>query len=130
MTCFRYQVYMWFRNHQIFEWLHIQHYVKCFAHRISPTPHQKTALPNLYRQHYICNSERTLIWLNCHYLCQKAKIKNCLVEEPSHVRQLALNHVCKIGLMSFYKKNVSTGGLAQPFVCYNCVTDSPGPWAL
>ncbi len=28
----------------------------------------------------------------------KSKGKSCMVEEPSHVKQLSLNHVCKIGL--------------------------------
>jgi hypothetical protein len=28
----------------------------------------------------------------------KSKGKTCMVEEPSHVKQLSLNHVCKIGL--------------------------------
>jgi hypothetical protein len=31
----------------------------------------------------------------------KSKGKTCMVEEPSHVKQLSLNHVCKIGL-TFY----------------------------
>jgi hypothetical protein len=29
---------------------------------------------------------------------QYVKKGNCMVEEPSHVKQLSLNHVCKIGL--------------------------------
>jgi hypothetical protein len=28
----------------------------------------------------------------------KSKGKTCMVEEPSHVKQLSLNHVCKVGL--------------------------------
>jgi hypothetical protein len=32
------------------------------------------------------------------YLCGKARGKTCMVEEPSHVKQLSLNHRCKIGL--------------------------------
>jgi hypothetical protein len=28
----------------------------------------------------------------------KSKGKTCMVEEPSHIKQLSLNHVCKIGL--------------------------------
>ncbi len=28
----------------------------------------------------------------------KSKWKTCMVEEPSHVKQLTLNHVCEIGL--------------------------------
>jgi hypothetical protein len=34
------------------------------------------------------------------YLCKKQweNMKTNMVEEPSHVKHLALNHVCKIGL--------------------------------
>jgi hypothetical protein len=32
-----------------------------------------------------------------HYV-KKIKGKTCMVGEPSHVKQLSLNHVCKIGL--------------------------------
>ncbi len=34
------------------------------------------------------------------YLCKKSKGKTCMVGEPSHVKQLSLNIVCKIGLKS------------------------------
>ncbi len=30
----------------------------------------------------------------------KSKGKTCIVEEPSHVKQLSLNHVGKIGLIT------------------------------
>jgi hypothetical protein len=29
---------------------------------------------------------------------EKIKGKTCMVEQPSHVKQLSRNHVCKIGL--------------------------------
>ncbi len=31
----------------------------------------------------------------------KSKEKTCMVKEPSHVKQLSLNHMCKIGLNIF-----------------------------
>jgi hypothetical protein len=31
----------------------------------------------------------------------KSKGKTCMVEEPSHVKQLSLIHVCKIGLTTW-----------------------------
>jgi hypothetical protein len=35
----------------------------------------------------------------------KSKGKTCMVEEPPHVKQLSLNHVCKKGLIgTFIKK--------------------------
>ncbi len=46
--------------------------------------------------------KRTLIWLNNHtYYMLKSKGKTCMVKEPSHVKQLSLNHLCKIGLKLF-----------------------------
>jgi hypothetical protein len=32
----------------------------------------------------------------------KSKGETCMVEEPPHIKQLSLNHVCKIGLMLYY----------------------------
>jgi hypothetical protein len=31
----------------------------------------------------------------------KIKRKTCMVNKPSHVKQLSLNHVCKIGMIVF-----------------------------
>ncbi len=43
--------------------------------------------------------KRTLVRLN-YRTYVKSKEKNCVVEELSHVKQLSLNDVCKIGLKS------------------------------
>jgi hypothetical protein len=40
-----------------------------------------------------------------------------MVEEPSHVKQLSLNHVCKIGLTKMLK--------TDPAVQLECVANSP-----
>ncbi len=37
----------------------------------------------------------------------KSKGKTCMAEEPSHVKQLSLNHVCNIGLKSVIWHNPS-----------------------
>jgi hypothetical protein len=34
----------------------------------------------------------------------KSKGKTSMVEEPSHIKQLSLNHVCKIGLKYFFSQ--------------------------
>jgi hypothetical protein len=42
----------------------------------------------------------------------KSKGKTCMVEEPSHVKQLSLNHVCQIGLITafiYFSDNCSVG---------------------
>jgi hypothetical protein len=41
--------------------------------------------------------KRTPVWLNYHTYV-KSKGKTCMVEEPTHVKQLSVNHMCKIGL--------------------------------
>ncbi len=42
--------------------------------------------------------ERTLVWLNCHYIF-KNQYNNGMVEEPPLRKQLALNDSGKIGLI-------------------------------
>jgi hypothetical protein len=42
----------------------------------------------------------------------KSKGKTCMVEEPSHVKQLSLNHLCQIGLITafiYFVDNCSVG---------------------
>jgi hypothetical protein len=65
--------------------------------------------------------------LNCHCSIFKAKKKLSVFEEPSHVKQLSLNHVCNIGLIPIaYKINYfarkadvwMTGLLLQCFCQY------------
>ncbi len=34
----------------------------------------------------------------------KSKGETCMVEEPTHVKQLSLNHVCKIGLKPYTQR--------------------------
>jgi hypothetical protein len=46
--------------------------------------------------------KRTLVWLNTIPI-SKSKGKSCMVEEPSHAKQLSLNQVSKIVLI--LKKN-------------------------
>jgi hypothetical protein len=46
--------------------------------------------------------KRTLVWLNYHTYLKKNKGETCLVQEPSHVKQLSPIHVCKIGLRNAF----------------------------
>jgi hypothetical protein len=59
----------------------------------------------------------------------KSKGKTCMVEEPSNVKQLSLNHVCKIGLkrtsFSHYLTKLTVLSSEWP-ANYFCETDSKG----
>jgi hypothetical protein len=53
----------------------------------------------LYGSRTFTQLEENLVWLNYHtYVKKQSKGKTYMVEEPSHIKQLSLNHVCKIGL--------------------------------
>ncbi len=96
---FKYQVYMsaWFRNHHtlnavLFEWFQSQHY----------EPSNCPPFSTLYGSSALTHLEETLELLNYHiYL--KSKEETCMAEEPSHVKQLSINQVCKIGLKGLGK---------------------------
>ncbi len=47
--------------------------------------------------------------------------KTCMVKEPSHVKQLSLDHVCKIGLKFFIKITVRG---CQPESCFCIMTST------
>jgi hypothetical protein len=67
------------------------------SHQTAPTTLQAALPPSVWRQNLhpfgreYWYGKRTIPTL-------KSKGKNCMVEEPSHIKQLSLNHVCKIGL--------------------------------
>jgi hypothetical protein len=66
-----------------------------------PHPLLQPALPPLYGSitctHF--GEKCRIVKLKLPYLCKKEKEKMCMVEEPSHVKQLSLSHVGKIGLI-------------------------------
>jgi hypothetical protein len=58
--------------------------------------------PSLYGRITYTHLKENSILVNLHtYAILKSKGKTCMVEEPSYVKQLSLNHVCKIWLKMF-----------------------------
>jgi hypothetical protein len=48
----------------------------------------------------------------------KSKEKTCMVEEPSHVKKLSLNHMFQIGLNDLVERNnKSKTGIIYSFMC-------------
>ncbi len=62
-----------------------------FVIRLPPTLHYSQPSPPLASYYHPFGM------VNCHTCVQKQS-KNGMVKEPSHIKQLSLNHVCKIGL--------------------------------
>ncbi len=52
----------------------------------------------MYGQHYLHPFERELLHGSITIPILKRKGETCMVQEPSHVKQLSPIHVCKIGL--------------------------------
>jgi hypothetical protein len=50
----------------------------------------------------------------------KSKGETCMVEEPPHVKQLSLNHVCKIGL------NIKRNTVERKLMLYSQLSLSEG----
>jgi hypothetical protein len=53
-----------------------------------------------YLTNYNFESIKLTIWVLFLRIILKNKGETCSFEEPSHVKQQSLNHVCKIGLKS------------------------------
>ncbi len=64
----------------------------------SSAPTTGSPPPSLYGSITVTIWKRTLVWLDYHTYVVKSKGKTCMILEPSHVKQLSLTHVCKIGL--------------------------------
>ncbi len=73
------------------------------SHHTAPTPHNRQPSPHFVWQHYLHPFERDLLygWITIPIL--KNKGETCMVQEPSHVKQLYPIHVCKIGLIKRIK---------------------------
>jgi hypothetical protein len=67
------------------------------SHQTAPPPTTGSPPPSLYGSITFTHLKENSSMVKLPYLCKK-KGKTCMVEEPSHVKQLSLNHVCKIGL--------------------------------
>jgi hypothetical protein len=66
--------------------------------RLSPHPPLQAALPLSVWQLNLHPFRRELKYGKITIPMLKSKGKTCMVEEPSHVKPLSLNHMCKIGL--------------------------------
>jgi hypothetical protein len=77
-----------------FEWLQSQQYESSHY----PHPPLQAALPHFVWQHYLHPFERELLYGSITTPILKSKGETCMVQEPSHVKQLSPIHVCKTGL--------------------------------
>jgi hypothetical protein len=77
-----------------FEWLQSQQYESPHC----PTPHYRQPSPHFVWQQYLHPLERELLYGLITIPIFKSKGETCMVQEPSHVKQLSPIHVCKIGL--------------------------------
>jgi hypothetical protein len=68
------------------------------SHYTAPTPHYRQPSPHFVWQHYLHPFERELLYGEITIPILKNKGETCMVQEPSHVKQLSLKHVFKIGL--------------------------------
>ncbi len=102
MTCCKYNVYLY--GSETIRYLNAFFLVLTEYYESSDCPHPplQAALPLSVWQHNLRPFRRELT-----IPMLKSKGKACMVEEPSHVKQLSLNHVSKIGLSVCYK--VPTG---------------------
>ncbi len=76
------------------------------SHQSAPLPHYRQPSPHLYGSVTCTIWKRTLVWLNYHTYVKKLW-ETCMVEEPSHVKPLSLNHPCKIGLIILWHWSIS-----------------------
>jgi hypothetical protein len=96
ITCFKYQVFLYGSEAiNIFECYTLSGYrASSMSHHTAPTLHYRQLSPTLYGSitftHLIENS--------CFKPILKRKGETCVVQEPSHVKQLFPICVCKIGL--------------------------------
>jgi hypothetical protein len=68
------------------------------SHHTTPTPYYRQLSPHFVWQHYFHPFERELLYGYITIPILKSKGETCMVQEPSHVKQLSPIHVCKIGL--------------------------------
>jgi hypothetical protein len=108
MTCSKYQVYLygshiWMLSLLFFEGLQSRH----SESSDSPHPSLLAAIPLLYGSiTFIHLKENSSIWLNYQTFVKKQNRENLYGWGPSRVKlkQLTLNHMCKIGLSKEMRK--------------------------
>jgi hypothetical protein len=98
MTCFKYQVYVYGSEAITYLsailWVVIE---PALSHQAAPTPQYRQPSPHVYGSITFTHLKENFSMVKLPYLCKKSK-GPCMVGEPSHVKQLSLNHVCEIGL--------------------------------
>jgi hypothetical protein len=67
------------------------------SHQTSPTPHHRQHSPVLYGSITFTHLEENSSMVK---IPHKAIGNSCVVEELSHLKQLPLSHVCKLGLIN------------------------------
>jgi len=88
-------VSVWFKSHHIFECHTLSSYrASTMSHQTAPTPYYRQPSPPLYGSKTFTHWERNSTIIKLPY----CKGNTCMVEEPTHIKQLSLNHICKIGL--------------------------------
>ncbi len=78
--------------------LYLRVFTEPMNHQTAPNPHYRQPSPLCMAAQPSPIWKRTLVCLNYHTYV-KSKGKTCMVQEPSHVQQLPLNHMCKVGLI-------------------------------
>ena len=104
-----------------FEWLQSQHYESSDC---PPPPTTGSPPPLCMGSITFTHLKENFSMVKLPYLCKKIQGKTCMVGEPSHVKQLSLIHVCKIGLK---KKHIRA--YARSILSYiECTPGSRSTW--
>ncbi len=114
MTCYKYQVYLY--GSEAITYLNailqviIEPALWVIRLPLPPPPppsqhYRQPSLP-LYGSITFTHWEENSSLVKLPYLYKNPKEKTGMVEEPSHVNQLILNHVCKIGLKTENKNEI------------------------
>ncbi len=102
ITCFKYQVVLYglkaitYLNAIL--WVATEPAV--WVTTLPPPPTTGSPPPTLYGSITFTHLKENSCMVKLPYLFKKTKGKPCMVQEPSHVKQLSPIHVCKIGLTS------------------------------
>jgi hypothetical protein len=97
MTYFTNQVYLYaersilYLKPKFWAWFQRPYYVSCYSHQTAPD----LLFTELVCQNYPHHFKKILLSIPT----LKIKRKNCMIEEPSHVKHLYPSHMCKKGLI-------------------------------
>jgi hypothetical protein len=82
------------------------------SHQTAPTPYDRQPSPTLYGSITFTHLEKNE-YGQIAMPTLKIKGKTCMVENPAHVKQLSLIHMCKIGLKGI-KNSIHIGRAFLP----------------